>query len=103
MFEIMELDEELQQNRIEAGLEKEDAFTPRLAKAQKQLDESIEELHRSGITEPYDIARILGRHPSTIKARLGAIERKLEQERVSDLDIIEGSFRSQGGYLAILS
>jgi hypothetical protein len=97
MFDILELDEELMRNRIEAGLEKEDAFTPRLAKAQKQLDESIEDLYRSGITEPYHIARILGYHPYTIQVRLGAIERKLE--RVPDIDIIDGP--SDGGYVAI--
>jgi hypothetical protein len=97
MFDIMELHAELMRNRIEAGLENEDAFTPRLAKAQKRLDESIEDLYRSGITEPYHIARILGCHPYTIKVRLGAIERKLEQ--VPDIDILTGP--SDGGYVAI--
>jgi hypothetical protein len=97
MFDILELHHELMQNRIAAGLEKEDAFTPRLAKARKQLDESIEDLYKSGITEPYHIARILGHHPYTIQARLGAIERKLE--RVPDIDILMGP--SDGGYVGI--
>jgi hypothetical protein len=97
MFDILESDEELTRNRIESGREKADALVPRLAKAQKQLDESIEDLYRSGITEPYHIARILGYHPYTIQVRLGAIERKLE--RVSDIDILTGP--SDGGYVAI--
>jgi hypothetical protein len=97
MFDIMRLHKELQQNRVEAGLEKEDAFIPRLAKAQKQLDEDIEYFVKSGIDNPYYIARELGRHPYTIKVRLGAIERKLE--RVPDIDILRGP--SEGGYVGI--
>jgi hypothetical protein len=71
MFDIMELDEELLRNRIESGKEKEDTLVPRLAKSQKQLDESIEDLYRSGIREPYHIARILGCHPYISKPVLG--------------------------------
>jgi hypothetical protein len=99
MSDIIELHAELQRNRIEAGLEKEDTFVPRFAKAQKQLDQDIEDLYKDGITEPYHIARILGRHPTTIQMRLGSVQRRLE--KVRDIDILTGSWRSQGGYVGI--
>ena len=101
MFDIIELHAELQRNRIEAGLEKEDSIIPRTARLERQLDEDIEYFVKSGIDNPYYIARELGRHPDTIKARLGSVIRKLE--RVPDIDILTGSWRSRGGYLGIFT
>jgi hypothetical protein len=100
MFDIIRLHAELQQNRIEAGLEKEDSIIPRTARLERQLDEDIEYFVKSGIDNPYYIARELGRHPYTIKVRLGAIERKLE--RPNDIDVITGAaFSTGGGYVGI--
>jgi hypothetical protein len=42
MFDIIRLHAELQQNRVEAGLEKEDSIIPRTARLERQLDEDIE-------------------------------------------------------------
>lgn len=97
MFDIMRLHAELQRNRIEAGLEKEDNIIARTARLERQLDEDIEYFVKSGIDNPYYIARELGRHPYTIKVRLGAIEQKLN--RVPHIDILRGP--SEGGYLGI--
>jgi hypothetical protein len=90
MEHILELHKKLMDNRIEAGLEKEDTFVPRLAKAQKQLDEDIEYFVKIGIDNPYYIARELGRHPTTIQMRLGSVIRKLE--RPNQIDIILNRF-----------
>ena len=38
MHDILELHRKIMENRIEAGLEKEDSIIPRTAKVQKQLD-----------------------------------------------------------------
>ena len=106
MFEIMELHDEIMRNRIEAGLEKEDSIIPRTARLQRlneQLDEDIEYFVKNGFDNPYYIATELGRHPETIKARLGSVIRKLESEDVSDIDILTGSWRSQSGCLVIFS
>jgi hypothetical protein len=53
---------------------------PRTARLERQLDEDIEYFVESGIDNPYYIAKELGRHPETIKARLGSVIRKLERE-----------------------
>lgn len=95
----MELHQKLQQNRIEAGLEKEDSVIPRTARLQRQLDEDIEYFVKSGIDNPYYIARETGVHPTTIKMRLGSVIRKLE--RPNDIDIIRGTAFSSGGYVGI--
>ena len=101
MFDIIGLHAALQRNRIESGLEKEESIIPRTARLERQLDEDIEYFVKSGIDNPYYIARELGRHPETIKARLGSVIRSLE--RPSDIDILTGSWRSRGGYLGILT
>ena len=79
MFDIIELHAELQRNRIEAGLEKEDSIIPRTARLERQLDQDIEYFVKSRIDNPYYIAREPGRHPDTIKASLGSVIRKLER------------------------
>jgi hypothetical protein len=99
MFDIMRLHAELQRNRVEAGLEKEDSITPRTARLERQLDEDIEYFVKIGIDNPYYIARELGKHPTTIKMRLGSVIRKLE--RPNDIDIIRGTAFSSGGYVGI--
>jgi hypothetical protein len=103
-YEITELNAELEEgkeertntNRSTNTTTNTNIFTPRLARCRKELDQEIFDLHESGMSE-WDIARILGRHPTTIQMRLGAIKR--ERARVSDLEILEGP--SEGGYLGL--
>jgi hypothetical protein len=102
MYEITELDAELQEGKEErtststSTSTNTNIFTPRLARCRKELDKEIEDLDANGMSE-WDIARILGRHPTTIQMRLGAIKR--ERARASDLEILEGP--SEGGYLGL--
>jgi hypothetical protein len=93
MEHILELHKKLMDNRVEAGLEKEDSIIARTARLERQLDEDIEYFVKSGIDNPYYIARETGRHPTTIKMRLGSVIRKLE--RPNDIDIITGAAFSQ--------
>jgi hypothetical protein len=94
MEHILELHKKLMDNRVEAGLEKEDSIIARTARLERQLDEDIEYFVKSGIDNPYYIASQVGRHPTTIQMRLGSVIRKLE--RPSDIDIIRGTAFSSG-------
>ena len=77
MFDIIELEHELRQNRIEAGLEKE--YVVRTAKVQRR-DKDIEFYLRKGYSVE-DVSYILNVHPSLVKARVAATERDEEERR----------------------
>jgi hypothetical protein len=106
-FDICELDEELRQNRIEAGLEKEDdddggdkfSFAARTARANKR-DAHIDSLLKR--YSPSDVEYILeplGVRPCHIQARVA----KLRESDIADIDIISGEAFATGGYVGILN
>jgi hypothetical protein len=107
-FDICELDEELIQNRIEAGLEKEDydgdegdkfSFAARTARTAKRDADIDNLLKRYSPSDVEYILEPLGVRPCHIQARVA----KLGLERKSsDIDIITGEAFVTGGYVGII-
>ena len=94
-YDVIELEEELRQNRIEAGLEK-DKIIARTAKIQ-QREKDIDTFLREGYN-PNEISIVSQIPLAVVKARIAKMERDRE-EADKGLLFPEG----EGGYFAIFT
>jgi hypothetical protein len=99
MWDILELDDELQQNRLEAtnsGNEEENNNS-RVRARTASRNRDIEALYRSG-SSPCQISEILMINPDIVKARVARLE---EDEAETREFLATGEMPSSGGYVAI--